>query len=79
MPAARYPAVLDLLRAGSDAVDFLGLSFHLDTSEAGEKVQAADDCLRLFEQAWAAGLAPRVLDIGGGFRQAFADGRGGVR
>jgi len=72
VPAARYPAVLDLLCAGSDAVDFLGLSFHLDTSEASEKIQAADDCLRLFEQACGAGLAPRVLDIGGGFRQAFA-------
>ena len=68
---AFYPAVIDLLRAGSDAVDFLGLSFHLDTSEVGEKIQAVDDCLRLFEQACAAGLAPRVLDIGGGFRQAF--------
>jgi diaminopimelate decarboxylase len=73
VPAACYPAVLELLRAGSDAVDFLGLSFHLDTSETGEKIQAADDCLRLFEQAYAAGLAPRVLDIGGGFRQAFVD------
>ena len=71
VPATRYPAVLDLLRAGSDAVDFLGLSFHLDTSEASEKIQATDDCLRLFEQACGAGLAPRVLDIGGGFRQAF--------
>ena len=73
VPAARFPAVIDLLRAGSDAVDFLGLSFHLDTSEAAEKIQAADDCLRLFEQACAADLAPRVLDIGGGFRQAFVD------
>ncbi|MGO8888652.1 MAG: alanine racemase [Streptosporangiaceae bacterium] len=73
VPAARYPAVVDLLRAGSDAVDFLGLSFHLDTSDASEKIQAVDDCLRLFEQACAAGLAPRVLDIGGGFRQAFVD------
>ena len=54
-------------------MDFLGLSFHLDTSEAGEKILAADDCLRLFEQACAAGLAPRVLDIGGGFRQAFVE------
>ena len=71
--AARYPAVLELLRAGADAVDFLGLSFHLDTSEAGEKIQAVDECLDLFEQACAAGLAPRVLDIGGGFRQAFVE------
>ena len=71
VPAARYPAVIELLLEGSDTVDFLGLAFHLDTSEAAEKVQALDECLQLFEQAWAAGLAPRVLDIGGGFRQAF--------
>jgi diaminopimelate decarboxylase len=72
VPLARYEAVTGLLREASDAVDFLGLSFHLDTSEAGEKAAAMADCLRLFEQSWAAGLAPRVLDIGGGFRQAFA-------
>jgi diaminopimelate decarboxylase len=73
VPVARYEAVLGLLRAGSDAVDFLGLSFHLDTSEAAEKVAAIDECLHLFEESWAAGLAPRVLNIGGGFRQAFID------
>lgn len=52
-------------------VDFRGLSFHLDSNETGEKVQAVEECLALLEQCWAAGLAPRVLDIGGGFRQAF--------
>ena len=59
MPLARFTAVTDLLRAGPDAVDFLGLSFHLDSSEPGDRVRAVDECLRLFEQAWAAGLAPR--------------------
>jgi diaminopimelate decarboxylase len=73
VPAARFSEVMGLLSASRDAVDFLGLSFHLDTGEVRDRVRAADDCLRLFERSWAAGLAPRVLDIGGGFRQAFAE------
>jgi diaminopimelate decarboxylase len=73
VPVARFDEVTGLLSASRDAVDFLGLSFHLDTGEVRDRVQAADDCLRLFERSWAAGLAPRVLDIGGGFRQAFAE------
>jgi diaminopimelate decarboxylase len=73
VPAARFGAVTGLLGAAPDAVDFLGLSFHLDSSEVRDKVLAVDACLRLLEQAWAAGLSPRVLDVGGGFRQAFAD------
>jgi diaminopimelate decarboxylase len=73
IPAARFGEVTGLLTAARDAVDFLGLSFHLDTGEIRDRVRAADCCLRLMERCWAAGLAPRVLDIGGGFGQAFAD------
>ena len=75
VPLARFAAVTELVRQARDAVDFLGLSFHLDSSELGDRVRAADECLRLFERAWAAGLSPRILDVGGGFRQAFADTR----
>jgi len=73
VPVARFGAVTGLLRDARDAVDFLGLSFHLDSSEVRDKVHGVDTCLRLLEQACAAGLSPRVLDAGGGFRQAFAD------
>ena len=73
VPLARFGEVTSLLREGSDAVDFLGLSFHLDSSEVGDKISAVDDCLRLFEQSYEAGLEPRVLNVGGGFRQAFTD------
>jgi diaminopimelate decarboxylase len=76
IPAARFSEVTSLLSASRDAVDFLGLSFHLDTGEVRDKVQAAGSCLELFERSWAAGLAPRILDIGGGFPQAFADRAG---
>jgi diaminopimelate decarboxylase len=73
VPLARFEAVTDLLAAARDAVDFLGLSFHLDSSTVSDRVLAVDTCLRLLERAWAAGLSPRILDVGGGFRQAFAD------
>ncbi|HTQ90653.1 MAG TPA: hypothetical protein VMK84_14315 [Streptosporangiaceae bacterium] len=73
VPAARFGAVSELLAAAPDAVDFLGLSFHLDSSQTGDRVRAIDACLGLLERAWAAGLSPRILDVGGGFRQAFAD------
>jgi len=71
VPAARFSPVISLLREARDVVDFRGLSFHLDSSDIAEKVQAAEECLGVLEQCWAAGLDPRVLDIGGGFRQAF--------
>ena len=71
VPVSCFGAVISLLREATDAVEFRGLSFHLDSSEAAEKVQAVEECLALLEQCWAAGLAPSVLDIGGGFRQAF--------
>lgn len=73
VPLTRFEEAMNLLSAARDATDFLGLSFHLDSNEVGDRVLAVDECLRLLERAWAAGLSPRVLDIGGGFRQAFAD------
>ena len=72
VPANCFAALIGPLRDAQDAVDFRGLSFHLDSSEVAEKVQAVEGCLALLEQCWAAGLAPHVLDIGGGFRQAFS-------
>lgn len=34
-------------------------------------MRAVEACLGLVERAYAHGLAPAVLDIGGGFRQVF--------
>jgi diaminopimelate decarboxylase len=55
-----------------EQLDLRGFSFHLDTNDLSEKVRAVDECLGLFEVAYAGGHSPRVLDIGGGFRQVFA-------
>ncbi|MEU1960253.1 decarboxylase [Nocardia sp. NPDC019304] len=71
MPQAHVERAFDLLSARRGRVAFLGFAFHLDSGDLGERVRAIDACLRLIERAYERGLAPSVLDIGGGFRQVF--------
>ncbi|MGK8524135.1 alanine racemase [Nocardia asteroides] len=71
MPLTHVEQALDLLSARRGCVRLLGLAFHLDSGDLGERVRAIDACLRLIERAYDRGLAPSVLDIGGGFRQVF--------
>jgi diaminopimelate decarboxylase len=72
-PAEEMPALLDVVAGNRDAVELLGFAFHLDTAEVREKLAAIDTCLRLFELAAGRGLAPHVLNVGGGYRQVFID------
>ncbi|MFD3507972.1 decarboxylase [Nocardia sp. NPDC058666] len=68
---------LDLLVRFREGLRLLGFAFHLDTAATTERVTAVGDCLELIERAYAHGLAPTVLDIGGGLRQVFtADAQG---
>lgn len=62
---------LATVAAEREAVDLAGVSFHIDSSDTGEKVRAAEAGLDLVEHAYALGLTPRVLDVGGGLRQVF--------
>ncbi|NJC72465.1 decarboxylase [Planosporangium thailandense] len=71
IPLAQATRALELVRQRHDVLDFRGLSFHLDTNDVRDKVAAVDACLALVERAYALGLTPRVLDVGGGFRQVF--------
>ncbi|MEU6827978.1 decarboxylase [Nocardia beijingensis] len=71
MPLAHVERAFDLLSAQRGRVAFLGFAFHLDSGDLGERVRAIDACLGLIERAYEHGLAPSVLDIGGGFRQVF--------
>jgi diaminopimelate decarboxylase len=71
IPLSRSGRALDLVRQRPDALDLRGFSFHLDTNDVRDKVLAVDACLTLVEQAHRLGLAPRVLNVGGGFRQVF--------
>ena len=77
IPVARAGDLLAALLRARDVVTFLGPSFHLDTDQVQAKAAAAQQCLAVIEQAWQAGLAPTVLNVGGGFRQAFVDDTAG--
>jgi diaminopimelate decarboxylase len=67
--AGEVDAALDLVATSS--MRLRGLAFHLDSAEVGERVTAIASCLEVLGKAYALGLEPRVLDIGGGLRQAF--------
>jgi diaminopimelate decarboxylase len=68
---AEARTALTMIASGS-TVELRGVSFHLDSGDIGERVHAVGRCLRVLAQAHQLGLRPRVLDIGGGFRQAFS-------
>lgn len=71
VPLHRVDAVLKVLAAERERIEFRGFAFHLDSGEPAERVRAVESCLVLTERAYAAGLSPSVLNIGGGFRQVF--------
>jgi diaminopimelate decarboxylase len=78
-PAGRFgidladaPAALTRAAAAGTRIELRGVSFHLDSGDGGERLDALACCLRVFEQAYRLGLRPGVVDIGGGFRQAFS-------
>ncbi|GGK34872.1 decarboxylase [Nocardia camponoti] len=66
---AEVPAAL--LRVAESRVMLRGFAFHLDSESMSERVRAIGECLPLFELAYARGLSPTVLNIGGGLRQVF--------
>ncbi|WP_157103640.1 alanine racemase [Nocardia harenae] len=71
MPPEEVERLWPVLAACRDSVELRGLSFHLDTGAHRDRLRAVAGCLALLESAWAGGLAPDVLDIGGGLRQVF--------
>ena len=68
---AGFPEAFELIRKHHDRLDLRGVSFHLDTGDLAEKTAAVAAALELIETAYGHGLAPRVLNIGGGYRQAY--------
>ncbi|MBL1077091.1 decarboxylase [Nocardia sp. 2] len=71
VPLRQLGEVLAELSAQREWITFRGFAFHIDSGELAERVRAVDACLDATERAYAAGLAPTVLNIGGGFRQVF--------
>ncbi|WP_429124309.1 type III PLP-dependent enzyme [Aeromonas allosaccharophila] len=62
--------------AHAKGIKVMGLSFHVGSQvpHARRHVQAIDACREIMEQAWALGLKPWVLDIGGGFPVDYEGG-----
>lgn len=60
-------AALDVVLDGADALELVGVAYHLDTIGLAEKVAAAEGCLQAMAECQRRGLRPRVVDVGGGF------------
>lgn len=67
--AARENALDLMLKAKEAGIDMAGIAFHVgsQTVSAEPYLHALDIARELFEEAKAAGLELRILDIGGGF------------
>lgn len=66
-PYVQIPNVLTQVAANRNDLDFLGFSFHLDSTSVEERIEAINYCLLAFDEALKLQLEPRVLNIGGGF------------
>ncbi|QES51354.1 diaminopimelate decarboxylase [Streptomyces venezuelae] len=67
--------LLDLLEDHRDALEPIGVGYHLDTTGIDEKATALEGCLRAMEDLRLRDFRPRAIDIGGGFGVGYlADG-----
>ncbi|GAA2450671.1 Y4yA family PLP-dependent enzyme [Streptomyces glaucus] len=66
-PLRDAEALLSALERHADAVELTGAAYHLDTTGVEEKVRALEQCVLFLDACRARGLAPRAVDIGGGF------------
>ncbi len=73
IPIKDLDAAITLLNTYSNCIDLKGLSFHLDTSEAKERLTAIEQCFSVLEELQNRGFSPSIIDIGGGFRQVFLE------
>ncbi|ARQ69118.1 alanine racemase [Streptomyces marincola] len=74
-PVAEAGKLLDTVARHRDAVDLVGVGYHLDTTGIAEKAVALERCVRVMDEATERGLRPRAIDIGGGFGVNYlADG-----
>ncbi|MBC9726004.1 Y4yA family PLP-dependent enzyme [Streptomyces sp. TRM68367] len=65
--AGELDPLLEAVERHSDAVDLVGVGYHLDTTSLDEKATALEGCLRALEECRSRGLRPRAVDVGGGF------------
>lgn len=65
--AEQVDGLLDAVEKHRDALDMIGVGYHLDTVGVAEKAVALDACLLVMDECRRRGLSPRAIDIGGGF------------
>jgi diaminopimelate decarboxylase len=74
-PIGSVPAILELVEKHADALELIGMAYHLDTIGLPEKAAALEGCLKALDECHHRGLRPRAVDIGGGFGVNYlADG-----
>ncbi|OZV78259.1 diaminopimelate decarboxylase [Micromonospora echinospora] len=74
-PLAEADRLLARLAETRDAVELVGVAYHLDTIGVAEKAVALQACLTVLADAHRHGLRPRIVDVGGGFGVDYlADG-----
>ncbi|MGI5521543.1 alanine racemase [Micromonospora sp. CA-259024] len=75
VPATAVSQVLDVIEKHAEALDLVGVAFHLDTIGLPEKAVALEGCLGALDGCRRRGLRPWSVDIGGGFGADYlADG-----
>lgn len=73
--ARELATVLDVLDRHRDALQLLGMAYHLDTNGIDEKVLALEGCLLAMREALERGFSPTAVDIGGGFGVNYLEDR----
>lgn len=63
--------LLDTLERHQDALDPIGVGYHLDTTSLDEKATALEGSLRAMEELRLRGFEPRAVDVGGGFGVSY--------
>ncbi len=69
------PAAIDWLAVRQDAFDFKGFSLHLFDEIGHLRLAGIENALQLTFLAQQKGLAPRAINIGGGFAIQYADNK----
>jgi diaminopimelate decarboxylase len=75
-PVAEADELWAALERHADSVELVGLAYHLDTTGLEEKGRALERCVLLMDECRARGLAPRAVDIGGGFGVGYVEDAG---
>ncbi|GAA1558275.1 Y4yA family PLP-dependent enzyme [Streptomyces globosus] len=70
-PAGALGPLLDLLEKHRDALEPVGVGYHLDTTSTDEKATALEGCIRAVDELRSRGFRPRAIDVGGGYGVSY--------